>query len=67
MRKFLKFIQDNGSSRRTNHSPLEELEWENIVKKAKKDSTSSVFSKRNYAMCECALGSKRLTKILVAC
>ena len=38
----------------------------NIVKKSNKNSTSSVFSHRNYAMHECALGNEWLTKILVA-
>ena len=46
VRKFLKFLQDKGSSRRTNHRPLTKLEYENIVKKAKENSASSVFSHR---------------------
>ena len=34
--------------------------------KSKKISTSSVFSNRNHAMCECTLGNERLTKELVS-
>ena len=36
------------------------------VKKSKKNSTSSIFLHRNYAMHECALESERMTKILVS-
>ena len=34
VRHFLKLLQDKESSKRTNHSPWAELEWENIVKEA---------------------------------
>ena len=41
------------------------MEWIEVVKKAKRLSTSLIFSKRNYVMCKLLLHSKRMTKILV--
>ena len=40
-------------------------EWRIVVKRAKKNSTSSIFSKRNYALYKCSLESKLLTNLLV--
>ena len=40
-------------------------EWTKTVKKAKKRSASSVFSKRIYSVYKCALGSDKMTSILV--
>ena len=42
-----------------------EEEWRGIVKKAKKISTSSTYSRRTYSLCKCALASERITMILV--
>ena len=65
-RTFLNLLQDKGTNRRTKHNPLTEGEWVNAVMKSNKSSTSSAFSDHNYAVCKCALGSERLTKVLVA-
>ena len=40
-------------------------EWRNVVKRAKKNSTLSVFSKRNYSLYKCSLESELLTSLLV--
>ena len=46
-------------------NPITEEEWVKTVKKAKRKSASSVFSKRNYSMYKCALESDKIVKILV--
>jgi len=45
--------------------PITEEEWVKTIKKAKKKSISSVFSKWNYSVYKCALESEKMTKILV--
>ena len=40
-------------------------EWKQVVTKAKKRSTSSMFSMRDYSVCECALESERIAEVLV--
>ena len=50
------------SNRMTN---ITEDEWMKTVKKAKKRSASSVFSKRTYSVYKCALGSQYMTEILI--
>ena len=44
---------------------ITEEEWIRTVKKAKKKSASSVFSKQIYSVYKCALGSQKMTSILV--
>ena len=46
-------------------APITEEEWIQTVKKAKRKSTSSIFSKRTYSLYKCALESNNMTKILV--
>ena len=46
-------------------SKISELEWESVVKKAKKKSASSIFSNRMYSVYKCALEGKVMTKIFV--
>ena len=46
-----------GTNRRNKLNLLIEGEWVHAVMKSKKCSTSSVFSNRNCAVCECTLGS----------
>ena len=40
-------------------------EWQQAVKRAKKRSISSIYSKRNYTMYKCILNSLRLILVLV--
>ena len=40
-------------------------EWFRVVKKAKRKSASSIFSKWTYTVCKCVLESDRMTSILV--
>ena len=40
-------------------------EWKKVVRKVKKRSTSSIFSRRDYAVHKCALESERLVEVLV--
>jgi len=44
---------------------LTEEEWISTVKKSKRRSTSSVFSKRTYSVYKCTLSSHKMTIILV--
>ena len=44
---------------------ISEIEWEKVVRKAKRKSASSIFSQRTYSVYKCALESKEMTKILV--
>ena len=40
-------------------------EWRNVLLKSKRRSKSSIFSKRAYSACKCALHSARMTKIYI--
>ena len=40
-------------------------DWIKVVKKSKRCSASSIFSKRTHAACKCALDSERMTEVLV--
>ena len=40
-------------------------EWQQAVKRAKKRSASSIYSKRSHAIYKCALNSLRLTLVLI--
>ena len=40
-------------------------DWTKVVKQSKRRSASSIFSRRTYAVYKCALGSERMTNILV--
>jgi len=42
------------------------VDWERVVKKSKKRSASSIFSKRTYVVYKCALESEQMMDILVA-
>ena len=47
---------------------MEELsvaEWSKVVKKSKRKSSSSVFSKKTYSVYKCALDSDKMINILV--
>ena len=46
-------------------APITEEEWTQTVKKAKRKSASSIFSKRTYGLYKYALESNNMTKILV--
>jgi len=65
--EFLKLLRQNGRNnyRRTRRE-LCEQDWIRVVKKSKRNSASSIFSKRTYAVYKCSLDSERMTNILVA-
>ena len=46
-------------------NPITEEEWKGIVKKAKKWSASSIYSRRTYSLHKCTLASNRITTVLV--
>ena len=46
-------------------TPITLEEWKFVVGKAKKRSTSLIFSHRNYAMYKCVVGLERMNAILV--
>ena len=46
-------------------APTTKEEWIKTVKKVKRKSASSIFSKRTYGFYKCALESNNMTKILV--
>ena len=65
--KFLKLLKRNSpieSARSVEYIKVKD--WFRQVKKAKKNSISSIHSKRTYAVYKCALGCTRMTAILVA-
>ena len=67
MYEFLMLLQrNNGISYPTKiYEPITKDEWMMVVKKVKRKSTSSIFTKRNYSLYKCAIGSERLTSILI--
>ena len=44
---------------------MNEIEFRKVVQQSKKRSTLSMFSKRYYSVCECAIKSDRMIKVLV--
>ena len=62
---FLKLLKVPPGQRNQVKKHITDDDWEVVVKKSKKRSASSVFSKRTYAVHKCALGVKRMTHILV--
>lgn len=62
--EFLKLLKQ--PNRRISQKVISIAEWEKVVRKSKKRSASSIFSKRTYAVYKCSLGSDRMTLILVS-
>ena len=44
---------------------MNEIEFRQVFQQAKKRSTSSTFSKRDYSVCECAMKIDRMVEVLV--
>ena len=65
--EFLQFLVNPNSDKQNRiFKPIETEDWEKVMRKAKKKSTSSIFSKRTYSVYKCALGCERMTWILVS-
>ena len=60
-------LLEKGENRNNEFSlgDMAELEWERVVNKANRKSTSSMFSKNTCSVYECALKSTKMTNILV--
>ena len=66
MHSFLVLLQQRGEEIQNSVSAdISELEWEQVVKRAKQKSALSVFSNRTYSVYKCALESKIMTKVFV--
>ena len=63
--EFLKLLKKPGFSRAEEFTPITNNEWIRVVKSAKKQSVSSIFSSRTYSIYKCTLSSDRMTNILV--
>ena len=64
--EFLKLLKKQSNDTSINIQSKITLEkWNNVVKQSKKRSASSIFSRRTYAVYKCALGSEKMTQILV--
>jgi len=65
--EFLKLLHQN---RRNNYrrcrKEINDHDWEKVVKQSKRNSASSIFSSRTYAVYKCALNSERMPNILVS-
>ena len=63
---FLALLKNHrGEKQSENSSEISEIEWERVVKEAKRKSASSIFSNRTYSMYKRVLESKVMTKTLV--
>jgi len=64
---FIKLLKKRGEYREESNkmANITGDKWRKTVKKVKKRSASSVFSKRTYSVYKCALGSNKITSILV--
>ena len=64
--RLLKLLHQNSKSY-YNRNPIKITidDWTKVVKQSKKRSASSIFSRHTYAVYKCALGSERMTNILV--
>ena len=47
------------------YQPITIEEWKTVVRKLKKQSSSSIFSKRNYSLYKCSIASDLFTNLLV--
>lgn len=64
--EFLTLLKNPNREDTTTFKPITDEDWVREVKRSKKASTSSIFSKRTYAVYKCALTCHRMTAILVA-
>jgi len=58
---FLLLLKKKQDEQNTEFTQIIKEEWEFIARKAKKRSTSSIFSNQICAVCKYALGSKRMS------
>jgi len=66
MFKFLSLLEQPENWEQKNEFQLiSGEEWVESVKRVKKRSALSIFSKRTYALYKCMLTSKRITRLLV--
>ena len=63
--EFLQLLKNPSQCSKPAFQPITEDDWIREVKKSKKRSSSSIFSKRTYSVYKCALLCKRMTAILV--
>ena len=64
--RLLKLLNQNGRDQYNRYRKVITTEdWVKVVKKSKKRSASSIFSRRIYAVYKCTLDSERMTDILV--
>ena len=63
--KLLKILTGSTTQYQFRNQKVTREEWYKKVSQAKKNSASSIFSKQTYSIYKCALGSKRMTDILV--
>ena len=62
---FLKLLKNPGQSCKPSFEPIIEEDWIREVRRSKKQSASSIFSKRTYSVYKCALQCERMTLIFV--
>ena len=63
--EFLKLLKNPTQCNKPSFKPITEDECTREVKKSKKRSSSSIFSKRTYSVHKCVILSERMTAILV--
>ena len=64
--RFLKLLKQNGRSEyRRDRREISNQDLIKVVRKSKRSSASSIFSKRTYAVYKCAIESERMTEVLV--
>ena len=55
----------NNKNNETSLGEMAELEWERVVNKSSRESTSFAFSKKSCSVHECALERTKMTNMLV--
>ena len=64
--KFLSILKRQNQTNITyQYSQITKEEWISVVKKSKKKSLSSIFSKRNYSIYKCTIDNERFTNLLL--
>ena len=63
--EFLSLLKNPQQNNKPPYEPITEDKWIEEVKRSKKASVSSIFSRRTYSVYKCAIGCARMTTILV--
>ena len=63
--EFLQLLKNPLQCAKPSFEPITAEDWIREVKRAKKKSTSSIFSKRTYSVYKCAILSVRMTAVLI--